>query len=216
VDGRVMILVHTALRRELWNTGWTVASAGHGERSRLAARAGHVLLLLGMLEYQHAAEDELLWPLLAGRAAAETAPLLDLMKAQHEGLDGLISRCRAAARDWQADGGHVTADRLTELLIGLDGRLAEHFDADERYVLPLAAEHLAGSEWLRIGRAAVRRIPVPQLPLVFGMLAHQAGDPEVLRMLLHEAPPLTRMLMSCLGAREYARRARQVFSGVQP
>ena len=57
--------------------------------------------------------------------------------------------------------------------------------------------------------------PEVQLPLVFGMFARE-GDPEVLRLMLREAPLLPRMLMPKLGPRAYAKVARQVYGPVQP
>ena len=53
-------------------------------------------------------------------------------------------------------------------------------------------------------------IPRSQLPLVFGRFARE-GDPEVLRIMLQEAPPLPRRLMPRLGPRAYAKHAHRVY-----
>jgi hypothetical protein len=152
----------------------------------------------------------LLWPKLTARAPVDTVPLIDLMQAQHRGLDRQLTQCRAVAGDWQADPSQAARDRLAGLLTGLNTLLAAHLDAEERNVLPLAAVHLSEPEWRQIGQAAVDATPKSWLPLVFGMFARE-GDPEVLRIMLREAPALPRMLMPRLGPRAYAKHARRVY-----
>jgi hypothetical protein len=227
VDVRPMLVVHQALLREFHMTGWAVASALPWDHERVVVLNGHLTFLLDLLHHHHAGEDKLLWPKLLSRAPADTVPIVDLMQAQHERLATLMTQCRAAAGDWQADAAQADAapaardqlaglrDRLAGLLIELHERLAEHLAYEERDVLPIAAVHLSEPEWRQFGEEAVQAIPRSQLPLVFGMFARE-GDPEVLRIMLQEAPLLPRMLMPKLGPRAYAKHARQIYGPVQP
>ena len=215
VDTRPMIVVHTALRREFRLTADAIRAAGAGDRDRAVVLAAHLLFLLDLLHHHHSGEDAFLWPKLTSRAPVDTAPLIELMQAQHDGLDALLAQSRAAAGDWQADPGRAQRDRLAGLLDGLNAGLAEHLAAEERDILPLAAVYLSEPEWREIGQAAVDALPRPKLPLVFGMFALE-GEPEVLRVMLQEAPPLPRRLMPRLGPRAYAKYARRVYGSASP
>ena len=145
-DVRPMIVVHTALRREFRLTADAIGAATPGDRARAAVLTGHLTFLLDLLHHHHAGEDKLLWPKLLSRAPADTVPLVDLMQAQHEELDSLMTQCRSVAGDWQADPGQAVRDRLAGLVAELYTRLAEHLAAEERDVLPIAAAHLSEPE----------------------------------------------------------------------
>jgi hypothetical protein len=93
--------------------------------------------------------------------------------------------------------------------------LAEHLDAEERMLLPLAAAVLTDAEWHAIGEAAVAAMPKSTLPLAFGMFAYEA-DPEVLRDMLATAPPIPRALLPRIAPRVYARRAIRVHGTARP
>ena len=186
VDTRDMIVVHTALLRELRLAPRLV------ERGVPHARE-HVAFVLDLLEHHHTGEDRLLWPVLRDRVPPEVHHLLDHAGDQHREIEELVDAARS-----EPAGGH-----LATLLHRLHDALAEHLDAEERDILPLAALHLTSAEWAAIGENGATAVPRTKLPLLFGMLMFE-GDPDVIRHMLASAPPLARALLPLIAPRAYA------------
>lgn len=215
VDVRDMLLVHTALLREFRLAPAAVARVPAGARRRAAAVERHLGLLCDLLHHHHAGEDELLWPPLRARLSPAAVALLEEAEAQHAGIERALHDVVAARRAW-ADGVEVASrDVLVAALQALHGLLAEHLDAEERTLLPLAAALLTEGEWRAVGETAAASIPKSALPLVFGMFAYE-GDPEVVAGMLHAAPALPRLVVPRIAPRLYARRAAQVHGTRQP
>jgi hemerythrin-like domain-containing protein len=198
VDTRDMIVVHTALLRELRLAPQLV------ERGALHARA-HVAFVLDLLEHHHAGEDRLLWPVLRGRVPPELQHLLDHTGQQHRGIEELVEAARNEPDD----------DRLAALLRRLHDLVAEHLDAEERDILPLAALHLTQAEWAAIGENGAAAVPRTKLPLLFGMFMYE-GDPDVVRDMLSSAPPVARALLPRIAPHAYARYCRRVHGTRRP
>lgn len=192
VDTRDMIVVHTALLRELRLAAKLVECGGpHAQE--------HVAFVLDLLEHHHAGEDWLLWPVLRDRVPPEMQHLLDHTGEQHRGIEELVEAARSEADD----------ARLAALLGRLHDVVAEHLDAEERNVLPLAALHLTQAEWAAIGQNGAAAVPRTKLPLLFGMFMYE-GDPEVVREMLSSAPPVVRALLPRIAPGAYARYCRRV------
>ena len=198
VDTRDMIVVHTALLRELRLACRVVERDG--------PHAGeHVTFVLDLLEHHHAGEDRLLWPVLRNRVPAEVEQVLEKTGAQHREIEELVE---AARRE-------PVGDRLVELLRRLHDVVAEHLDDEEREILPLAALHLSPAEWAAIGEAGAASTPRTKLPLLFGMFMYE-GDPDVLRDMLSSAPPVVRAVVPRIAPRGYARYCRRVHGTRRP
>ena len=198
VDTRDMIVVHTALLRELRLACRVVERDGPHARE-------HVTFVLDLLEHHHAGEDRLLWPVLRNRVPAEVEQVLEQTGAQHREIEELVE---AARRE-------PVGDRLVELLRRLHDVVAEHLDDEEREILPLAALHLSPAEWAAIGEAGAASTPRAKLPLLFGMFMYE-GDPDVLRDMLSSAPPVVRAVVPRLAPRVYARYCRRVHGTPRP
>ncbi len=214
VDVRDMIVVHTALLREVRLAPRAVVRAGGQSRRRCARTARHLRLVLDVLEHHHSGEDRLMLPLLRARAPRESMRAVDTGEEQHARIEGLITEVRAAVGRW-AGGDQDAAPVLVERLTDLHAALEPHLRGEERDVLPLAARYLDPAEWRAVGEAGFLAIPKPALTTVFGMLMYE-GDPEVLRSMLAHAPAVPRLLLPRIAPGAYARRSQAVYGTRRP
>ncbi|SEQ79248.1 hemerythrin domain-containing protein [Microlunatus flavus] len=215
VDVRDMVVVHTALLRELRLAPAAVLRVGTGDRRGAERVAAHVLFLTDLLHHHHQGEDRLLWPPLRERASADAVALIDEVEEQHAGLDlelGCVERFRVA---WAAEPTPGARDQLAHHLGHLHALLAEHLDLEERALLPLAAALLTQAEWGAVGEAGAAGVAKRHLPLVFGMFAYE-GDPAVVAAMLGAAPRLARVVIPPVARSAYARRARRVHGTSRP
>ncbi|GIL36843.1 hemerythrin domain-containing protein [Phycicoccus sp. DTK01] len=215
VDVRDMLVVHTALLRELRLAAPAVERVAHGDRRQARRVEQHLALLADVLHHHHSGEDELLWPVLRPRLAPPHAALLDVAESQHEGIDHALERVAAARRDWSPEAAKGSGAVLAAALRELHLLLAEHLEFEERHLLPLAAVHLTEAEWHAVGAAGAAGVPRSALPLVVGMFAYE-GDPEVLATMLRSAPLVPRVLVPRIAPRVYARRALAVHGTTRP
>jgi hemerythrin-like domain-containing protein len=212
-DTRDMLLVHTVLRREFRLAEGAVRAVADRDTERAEQIAAHVRLLLSLLHVHHGGEDRLLWPLLLQRAPGELA-LIQSMEDQHHRLDTTIGTLEQALGRW-ANSADVSDQRGVAAQLGeLCAALDEHLLAEERDLLPLAARHVTPSEWARLAQE-VKQLPVPVLPIAFGMLMYH-GDPDVVAVILAQAPMLPRLLLPYLAPRVYARYARRIHGTPTP
>ena len=215
VDVRDMIVVHTALIREFRLAPEAVTRVKAGDRRQAATVDQHVGLLCDLLHHHHTGEDELLWPPLRARLPEPALALLDEAEAQHSDLDEALDRVGAARKTWTQQVDTDSARLLIEALRDLHRLLAEHVDAEERTLLPLAAAHLSEAEWNAVGEAGAASVPKSLMPLVFGMFAYE-GEPDVLAAMLQAAPLLPRLLVPRIAPRVYARRAARLYGTARP
>lgn len=215
VDVRDMLVVHTAMLREFRLAPAAVQRAPLEAGRRVKAVERHLGFLCDLLHHHHAGEDELLWPPLRARLPDTAGALIDVADAQHTAIDAALDGVNRGRRDWTERRDVDSRDALIGQLRTLSTLLAEHLDAEERTLLPLAAAVLTDAEWHAIGEAAVAAMPKSTLPLAFGMFAYEA-DPEVLRDMLATAPALPRAVLPRIAPRVYARRAVQVHGTARP
>lgn len=215
IDVRDMIVVHTALMREVRLAPRAVERVPPGDGKRAALVDNHIGFVCNLLHHHHAGEDELLWPKLRARVDGNAASLIDEVEAQHQELDIVLQRVDTARRDWTAEPDVERRTSLVAHLTTLHVLLSEHLDLEERTMLPLAASVLTEAEWHAIGEAGVAVMPKAVLPLAFGMFAYE-GDPAVLRDMLRTAPLVPRLVLPRISPRVYARRALRVHGTARP
>jgi hemerythrin-like domain-containing protein len=218
VDTRDMIVVHTAMLRELRLAPAAVRRAAARSSARPRARtAGHLRFLLDLLEHHHAGEDKLLLPLLRDRVPAGSAAAVDTGEEQHARIETAIAGTRAGIDRWAGDRGGTPAlaEELAAELTALHAVVELHLRAEERDILPLAATYLSTAEWAAIGEAGAAATPKRALPAVFGMFMYE-GDPSVLRSMLAPAPAPARVLVPLIAPRAYARLSRRVHGTPRP
>lgn len=214
VDIRDMLVVHTALLREFRLAPAAVRRVPPDRRS-VRRLDDHLTLLCDLMHHHHEGEDELLWPVLRSRVDAEDNAMLDVVEAQHAGIDRVLSRVDEARTAWRDRPDRATAEALASTLHDLHTALRDHLEVEERSVLPLAAAHLRHDEWHAVGEAGAAAVPKSAMPVVIGMFAYEA-DPDVLALMLQSAPAPVRILLPRIAPRLYARRAARIHGTPTP
>jgi hemerythrin-like domain-containing protein len=215
IDTRDMVCVHVFLRREFRLAAGVVREVRAGDRRRSRVVADHLEFITRFLHNHHTAEDELLWPRLLERVPDELAPIVHLMEAQHEAVDSLLQQINHLVPGWRESAATEDRDRLAALFDALYPRLAEHLDAEEQRLLPLAARSVTLQEWHELGKAGVAVLPRSEMPLVLGMFQYE-GDPVVVAQIAREAPPLIRSIVPLLARRAFRKHALSVHGTSTP
>jgi hemerythrin-like domain-containing protein len=215
IDTRDMVCVHLFLRREFRLAAGVVRGVRAGDRRRSRVVAGHLEFITRFLHNHHTAEDELLWPRLLERVPDELAPIVHLMETQHEAVDSLIQQINDLLPGWRELAATEDRDRLAALFEVLYPGLAEHLDAEEQRLLPLAARSVTLQEWHELGKAGVAVLPRSEMPLVLGMFQYE-GDPIVVAQIAREAPPLIRSIVPLLARRAFRKHALSIHGTSTP
>jgi iron-sulfur cluster repair protein YtfE (RIC family) len=214
-DTSIMPVIHTLFRRELRLAGGLLRSVPQADTARAAVVADHLDLVGEILHHHHSAEDDFLWPLLLERVPDDLAPIVHLMESQHGRVEGLLDEITPLLAQWRRTAGTTVRDRLAELYDDLYVALAEHLDAEEQRLLPIAARSVTQHEWERMGEAARAGTPKGKQFVVFGMIAYDGG-PEGVAMMMRGAPGPVRWLVPRLGARAYRNHALRVYGTGTP
>jgi hemerythrin-like domain-containing protein len=215
VDTDDMVLVHTFLRREFRLASGVLRQVRDGDTGRAARVADHLDFLDRFLLHHHTIEDELLWPLLLTRVPEELAPIVHLMEAQHAGVEGALATIGDLLPRWCETAAADLRDTLAKQYDALYVALAEHLDAEEQRLLPIAARALSQAEWDALGEEGRRRGNRRKGPLVLGMFAYE-GDPAVFQRMLGDAPWPARILLPRLGRRTFRKHALLIHGTTTP
>lgn len=215
VDTDEMVLIHTFLRREFRLAAGVLRRVRPGDTGRSAEVADHLDFLGRFLHHHHTLEDELLWPVLLERVPDELAPIVHLMEAQHAGVDGSLASIGELLPRWRATADAALGERLAEHYDALYVALAEHLDAEELRLLPIASRALTQAEWDSLGDEGRRRGNRREGPLVLGMFAYE-GDPEVFARIVGTAPRPVRALLTRLGRRAFRKHALLIHGTTTP
>jgi hemerythrin-like domain-containing protein len=215
IDTSVMPTVHTFYRREMRLAGGVIRRVADGDVRRATVVAEHLDLVARSLHEHHTAEDELLWPKLLDRVPEELAPIVRLMEAQHGKVDALLSQIGEVRPRWAATAQPADRERLADLFDQLYVHLAEHLDAEEERLLPIAARAVTEAEWEELGARAREHQRRSEMALTFGMIQYE-GDPAVMVTMLAEAPAPVRWLVPMLGRRAFRRHALVIHGTATP
>lgn len=199
-----MALVHRAFHRELHNATGLVRSATAGDTSRSAVVGEHIDFMLTAIHHHHLAEDAVVWPRLSARRPGRAAEV-HRMEDAHRGIADASERVRAAAARWADSGDPSLADQLVPLVEEFLSRIDEHFDDEERNVVPLIAEYLSPRQWRKFlahGSAFVRTHP--RRGLALGAMVLDGESAENRRRFLGNVPLPVRTVFNMVGERVYA------------
>jgi len=212
-DVRDMYMVHTMLRRELGLLPQLVRDVAPEDTRRSEVVGAHASFVCGLLHLHHEGEDVFLWPLLHQRGGKEAQDIVPVMEQQHQGIESANAKVLRLLPRWRstARGG----DELAEAFVRLETAVLEHMAMEEERILPLAEKYVTAAEWRRLGEHSLEKSSKKTLPLAFGMAMYE-GDPEVVRALLAEAPPVARLLMHAVARRRFARHAKRVHGTPTP
>ncbi len=149
-DTTALLLCHAALRGEFARLA--AACRAPGAEPLRAGITDHVALMLDVLRLLHEAEEDVLWPTLAG-AAPYLRPELDALGAQRAALAVPIARVRLAAGT--ATTTAATSDplgRLADPLAELATAVRRYLAAKEEVCLDAIHSLLPMSAWERSTR----------------------------------------------------------------
>jgi hypothetical protein len=214
-DTSIMPVIHTLFRRELRLAGGLLRGVPDGDTARAGVVSDHLALVGVILHHHHTAEDELLWPKLLDRVPEDLAPIVHLMESQHRRVEDLGAEIAPLIATWRSTAGVAERDCLAALYDDLYVALAEHLDAEEQRLLPIAARSVSQEEWEQMGEAARAGTPRGKALVVFGMIAYDGG-PEGVAKMMAGAPAPVRFLVPRLGARAYRRHAVAVHGTATP
>ncbi|WP_344915040.1 hemerythrin domain-containing protein [Streptosporangium oxazolinicum] len=203
-----MVIVHRVFRRESGLMPRFVRAVPEGDTARAAEIAEHYLDYAEGLHHHHAAEDELVWPLLLSRVRLET-DMVVRMEDQHQRIDETLTRIAGILPEWRLTAAKGTGEKLAIAMEEHRAALIEHLDDEERHVLALIAEHMSVPEWEAVGARAVEQIAKEKLLLSMGAILEEA-TPEERRFFLGKLPAVARLLWRTVGRRQYAKRVRSL------
>ncbi|MDY0036295.1 MAG: universal stress protein [Zoogloea oleivorans] len=143
----------------------SMAAVMHGLKhvlleARSAGSAADVRLLRSMVYYfrnfteglHHPKEDAYLFDKLAGRSH-DADEVLATLRAQHHEEGAYIEAVDKAVNAYAGspDGAHL--DALIEAVDRYAGRLWEHMNLEEKFILPACQTHLTGPDWAAVAHA---------------------------------------------------------------
>jgi hemerythrin-like domain-containing protein len=186
-----MYAVHGVFRDSLAAAPDLVAGIDDGDTARVELIANYYENILSFLEAHHDGEEELVFPLLRQRCAGKDG-LVDHMAEQHEEALTLLGTARSSLSAWP--GGDSEAQRAAaDDLAALHVHLAEHLDAEEADVLPLAAQSLSMEEWGALPGHGLANFHGDKIWLILGLIRERMNDGQRAAMLEHMPPPAVEM-----------------------
>ncbi|MFC6237053.1 hemerythrin domain-containing protein [Longivirga aurantiaca] len=200
-DTRDMLVVHTALRREIGALPALVRGVADDDTDRSAVVGGHYALMARLLHIHHEGEDVALWPVLHQRAP-EAAELVARMQREHADLGTALETADSAVPRWQADPTAAAREEAAAAIAAVDRVLIAHLAEEESEVLPLAERVLTVDEWDAIGAHARSHLTPDTAFVIFGMLLEEAPAP-VAEAMLGTMPPPAREAFHAVGQKQY-------------
>lgn len=208
IDTHDMVVVHRLFRRESLLLVVLIAAVAPGDQPRARLLTDHLRDYLQALHAHHSAEDELIWPKLAGRLGGDNT-IVSRMEAQHERLARTTVSLTTAAADWEIAAGEDERDRLVAALVDQRAVLIEHLDDEEANLLPLAGRHLTADEWEAQGAHVAAHTPEPKAMVFLGMVLEDADGPERVQI-LRTVPEPVRARWHAGGREQYERHVRLI------
>ncbi|MGA5540269.1 hemerythrin domain-containing protein [Mycobacterium sp. NPDC051198] len=206
-----MLLVHRVFRRELDDLAWLIARVQPGDNSRARVVGSHLRFMTEALHHHHAAEDELVWPIVSVRALDRKSDI-ERMQAQHGQIATALEEVQAARVAWTKFVQRSTTARMREAFAQLSELVLAHLDEEERDALPVIVEYLTPTEWgTAVKRGASFLTKHPRWGVVLGGLVLDYATPEEGRSLLGGVPLPQRFLVKSLGPRSLAAYRRKLY-----
>jgi hemerythrin-like domain-containing protein len=209
-DTRDMVMAHDMFRREIGQAPALVLGVGPRDIERARIVADHIALVDTILYHHHHGEDEHLWPLLRARAGEQVEEIVRVMEGQHEKIDKINAEVSAALAAWQTTADLRQGATLADLIERQWRGLCEHMAMEEEQVLPLIEQHLTAAEWNQVVVNSSGDVAPEQMPLIFGMIAHE-GDPDVVRDIVANMPPEVGSVIVDLAAKAFAEHSLRLY-----
>src|ERR1700754_4767270 len=115
-DGREMLMVHRAFRREFALAPALVRRVDDGDTLRCRTVAAHLQFIATTLHEHHTFEDRAVWPALLARVSDETASDIRQVEGQHSRLAVAVAAMNAAMACWGLGAAARPRDELAAAL----------------------------------------------------------------------------------------------------
>lgn len=211
IDVRDMAIVHKAFRRAYAEAAELVRANPTPSAQRVTFLADHIDFGLFLLHDHHASEDLMLYPLLEQRDPQQ-AEQIDHIDHQHIEVAGALDAVSSACAAWRAQPTAETGEALATSLESLNATLQPHLDAEEGFVVPLAAAFLTQQEWDAVGEHSRSAIPRSKAPIALGMLMEPLNDSDR-EYMKADLPAPVRLLFPLLVERPWKKYAQTLRSG---
>lgn len=199
-----MAMIHRTFRRQFTDLSTLIRCLPPGDTRRSKFVGNYLANLLSVLHHHHAAEDELLWPKLHERTP-DCGDAVARGQTEHTIIAEAINQVQTVGRRWAHRPDRHLAEQLSTALDELSACAGEHFDHEERTVLPLVAQYVDAPEWqgfIDRGAAYVRPRNLWFSLGYSGFLLADASPTEQ-RQLLESLPVPLRIVVKLLGGHAY-------------
>ncbi|MGB6454105.1 MAG: hemerythrin domain-containing protein [Streptosporangiaceae bacterium] len=210
-----MQVPHSIFRGEFRRAPGMVRNVSDGDVRRARIVAGHLQFLLEALTDHHMAEDELLWPRLQERVHAEVEHIIDAMESQHARIHQVSETLNGQVVSWATDPNSAHRDAVADTCDSELALLEEHLGAEEREILPVAAQAISQSEWDQIGERAMGALPKDKRMLVLGTIRYWA-PPERSAAVESDIPRPVRPFVTAMADRAFRKEAISVHGTATP
>ena len=200
---REMPIIHRIFRRQFAEVRALVQQVPAADAMRVGAVAEHLGFLMEGRHMHHTTEDDLVWPKLLDRAGLD-APLVQRMEVQHQQIDLLVAKLRAALSAWRSDPTPTTSSALADGIGEFLTVLEEHLDEEEQVVVPLIDRHLTKAEWQEVGQRGFEKFTPAQRWIATGQLV-EVATPNESAMMFDQLPRPVKVLWHLIGKRKYRR-----------
>ena len=214
-DGREMLMVHRAFRREFALAPGLVRQVDDGDTQRCRTIAAHLRFLVTALRDHHAFEDGTVLPALLPRVPDEIALHVRQVEGQHSTLDVAAAAMSAAMACWGLGAAPQPRENLAAALDRLLSTLVEHMDFEERCVVPLMERHIRYDEWNHMIENAATGVDADSMPLLFGMNMYE-GESDIVEQVIANMPSELRQVIQETAERAYARHSQLIHGTAKP
>ena len=205
-DTRMMGIVHSALKRDLFRARKVLASDPPPLGRQRVALGEHVSWMLDFLHGHHSGEDQGLWPLVRDRNPG-SAELLDSMEADHARIAPAAEAASTAASEYTATTTEAPRAALVGALDELLLVLVPHLDREVEQAMPVVSASISDREWKDIEqRYFVKKKSTRELAME-GHWMIEDIDPEGYEVVVRTVPPVLRFVLIHGFGPAYRRRA---------
>lgn len=200
-----MAMIHRTFRREFSNLSGLIRALPAGDTHRSRFVGNYLGNMISVLHHHHDAEDELLWPKLHDRAQCH-GDTLQRAQAEHAVIAAAIDKVQSVRPLWARCAEPHLAEQLSAAIEELSAHADEHFDHEERSVVPLISQYITYEEWQDFIDRGAAYVNSKNLWFSLAYSGFLLGDaaPDEQRRFLASLPVALRTVVKLLGGRAYA------------
>lgn len=200
-----MAMIHRSFRREFGDLGALILTLPPRDTRRSTFVGNYLGNLISVLRHHHHAEDELLWPRLEAQIPSAGGSLRE-PRDEHAVIAAAIDAVESVRLVWARSADPRQAAELGAAIDKLAMHAGEHFDHEERDLVPLIARYITQREWQAfIDRGAAYVKPRNLwFSLAYAGALLRDASPDEQRRFLASLPVTLRTVVTLLGGRAYA------------